>query len=79
MMLSVSAGAYIEKRDDGRMMVLCAAGEEVDITEKLTEEGVYHFEKSMERTWRPRSKSAPRLSRRRMEHRTKTAWSTALW
>lgn len=48
MMLSVSAGAYIEKRDDGRMMVLCAAGEEVDITEKLTEEGAYHFEKSME-------------------------------
>lgn len=48
MLLSVSAGAYIEKRDDGRVMVLCAAGEEVDITEKLTEEGAYHFEKSTE-------------------------------
>ena len=46
--LSVSEGAYIEKRDDGKVMVLCAAGEEIDITERLTEDGAYHFEKSLE-------------------------------
>ena len=48
LMLSVSQGARIEKRDDGRVMVLCAAGEEVDITEGLAQEGAYHFEKSTE-------------------------------
>lgn len=48
MMLSVSAGAHIERRNDGRVMVLCAAGEEVDITERLAREGAYHFEKSTE-------------------------------
>lgn len=48
LMLSVSEGARIEKRDDGRVMVLCAAGEEVDITERLNEDGAYHFEKSTE-------------------------------
>ena len=31
LMFSVSAGARIEKRDDGKVMVLCAAGEEVDV------------------------------------------------
>lgn len=48
LMFSVSAGARIEKRDDGKVMVLCAAGEEVDITENLAEDGTYHFEKSTE-------------------------------
>lgn len=48
MMLSVSEGARIEKRDDGRVMVLCAAGEEVDITGPMAEDGAYHFEKSLE-------------------------------
>lgn len=48
LMLSVSEGARIERRDDGRAMVLCAAGEEVDITERLAENGAYHFEKSTE-------------------------------
>lgn len=48
LMLSVSQGARIERRDDGRAMVLCAAGEEVDITERLNEDGAYHFEKSTE-------------------------------
>lgn len=48
LMLSVSEGARIEKRDDGRVMVLCAAGEEVDITENLARDGAYHFEKSTE-------------------------------
>lgn len=48
LMLSVSEGAYIEKRDDGRVMVLCAAGEEIDITENLAEDGAYHFERSLE-------------------------------
>lgn len=47
-MLSVSEGAYIEKRDDGRVMVLCAAGEEMNITENMTVDGAYHFEKSTE-------------------------------
>lgn len=47
-LLSVSAGARIEKRDGGRTVVLCAAGEEVDITEKLAEDGRYHFEKETE-------------------------------
>ena len=35
LMFSVSAGARIEKRDDGKVMVLCAAGEEVNITENM--------------------------------------------
>lgn len=48
LMLSVSEGARIEMRSDGRAMVLCAAGEEVDITERLAREGAYHFEKSTE-------------------------------
>lgn len=48
LMFSVSEGARIEKRDDGKVMVLCAAGEEVDITENLAEDGAYHFEKSTE-------------------------------
>lgn len=48
MMLSVSEGARIETRDGGRVMVLCAAGEEVDITENLARDGAYHFEKSTE-------------------------------
>ena len=47
-LFSVSEGARIEKRDDGKVMVLCAAGEEVDITEDLARDGAYHFEKSME-------------------------------
>ncbi|MCI8812227.1 MAG: hypothetical protein HFG12_03165, partial [Oscillibacter sp.] len=46
LMLSVSAGARIEKRDDGKVMVLCAAGEEVNITENMARDGVYHFEKT---------------------------------
>lgn len=46
--LSVSEGARIEKRDDGKLIILCAAGEEVDITEKLAEEGRYLFEKETE-------------------------------
>lgn len=48
LLFSVSAGARLEKRDDGKMMVLCAAGEEVDITENLARDGAYHFEKSTE-------------------------------
>lgn len=48
LMVSVSEGARIEKRDDGRVMVLCAAGEEIDITENLAEDGMFHFEKSLE-------------------------------
>lgn len=48
LMFSVSAGARIEKRDDGKVMVLCAAGEEVNITENLARDGAYHFEKSTE-------------------------------
>ena len=48
LMLSVSAGARIEKRDDGKVMVLCAAGEEVNITENMARDGVYHFEKTTE-------------------------------
>lgn len=47
-LLSVSEGARIETRDDGRTMVLCAAGEEVNITEKLAEDGRYHFERETE-------------------------------
>lgn len=48
LMLSVSQGARIEMRSDGRAMVLCAAGEEVDITGAMDREGAYHFEKSTE-------------------------------
>lgn len=48
LMLSVSEGARIERRDDGRVMVLCAAGEEVDITAAMAGDGAYHFEKSTE-------------------------------
>lgn len=48
LMLSVSQGARIEMRSDGRAMVLCAAGEEVDITGAMAEDGAYHFEKSTE-------------------------------
>lgn len=48
LMLSVSQGARIEMRNDGRAMVLCAAGEEVDITGAMAEDGAYHFEKSTE-------------------------------
>lgn len=48
LMFSVSEGARIEKRDDGKVMVLCAAGEEVDITGAMAKDGAYHFEKSME-------------------------------
>lgn len=45
--LSVTKGARIEKRDGGTM-ILQAAGEEVDITERLAEAGRYLFEKSGE-------------------------------
>ncbi len=48
MMLSVSEGARIERRDDGKVMVLCAAGEEVDITGRMASDGAYHFEKTTE-------------------------------
>ena len=48
LMFSVSAGARIEKRDDGKVMVLCAAGEEVNITENMARDGAYHFEKTTE-------------------------------
>ena len=39
LMFSVSEGARIEKRDDGKVMVLCAAGEEVDITGAMAKDG----------------------------------------
>lgn len=45
--LSVTQGARIETRDGGETVVLCAAGEEVDITEALNKEGTYHFEKAL--------------------------------
>lgn len=48
LMLSVSQGARNEMRSGGRAMVLCAAGEEVDITGAIAEDGAYHFEKSTE-------------------------------
>lgn len=46
--VSVVEGARIEMSEDGRAVVLCAAGEEVDITEALNQDGAYHFEKSTE-------------------------------
>lgn len=45
--LSVTQGARIETRDGGETVVLCAAGEEVVITEALDKEGTYHFEKAL--------------------------------
>ncbi len=48
LMLSVSEGARIEMGEDGRSMVLCAAGEEMDITEDMERDGAYHFEKETE-------------------------------
>lgn len=48
LVLSVSEGARIEMSEDGRAMILCAAGEEVDITGELERSGAYHFEKETE-------------------------------
>lgn len=48
LVLSVAEGARIEMSEDGRAMILCAAGEEVDITEKMEQDGAYHFEKETE-------------------------------
>lgn len=45
--LSVTQGARIETRDGGETVVLCAAGEEMVITEALRGEGMYHFEKAL--------------------------------
>lgn len=45
--LSIAASAYMEKTEDGRL-VLHAAGEEMEISERLEEAGAYHYEKALE-------------------------------
>lgn len=48
LMVSVSQGATVHTTEDGHLL-LRAAGEEVDITDAMAEEGAYHFEKETER------------------------------